>query len=67
MQCENSSMVADFEICDNLSGSENQFPDARRILMWPLTYHYLNEDVGILETHVQATITMDDASVQSLV
>ena len=38
-----------------------------RILMWPLTYHYLDEDVGILETHVQATITMDDASVQSLV
>ena len=68
------SMVAKYEVCDSSPGSEDQCSNIpEKIDVATNTCHYLDEDVGIqnvpftLETDVQATIIMDDASVQAVV
>ena len=68
------SMVAEYEVCDSSPGSEDQNSNIpEKIDAATNTCHYLDEDVGIqnvpftLETDVQATVIMDDASVQAVV
>ena len=68
------SMVAEYEVCDSSPGSEDQSSNIpEKIDVATNTCHYLDEDVGIqnvpftLETDVQATVIMDDASVQAVV
>ena len=68
------SMVAEYEVSDSSPGSEDQSSNIpEKIDVATNTCHYLDEDVGIqnvpftLETDVQATVIMDDASVQAVV
>ena len=68
------SMVAEYEVHDSSPGSEDQCSNIpEKIDVGTNTCHYLDEDVGIqnvpftLETDVQATVIMDDASVQAVV
>ena len=68
------AIVAEYEMCDDSPGSEDQCSDIlEKIDVATNTYHYLDEDVGIqnapftLETDVQATVVMENASVQAVV
>ena len=68
------SMVAEYEVHNSSPGNEDQCCNIpEKIDVATNTCHYLDEGVGIqnvpftLETDVQATVIMDDASVQVVV
>ena len=64
-------MIAEQEISDSLSGSEDQFANGpEKMNVATNICHYFDQDDGIqnvpfaLETEVQPTVTLDDISVQ---
>ena len=68
------SLVAEYEVHDSSMGNEDQCCNMpAKIDVATNTCHYLDEDVAIqnvpftLETDVQATVILDDASVQAVV